>query len=76
MFISPRGTTYSNFVDPAKSHMNTATRTVVVSGSKDQFVNMEVNEQLDLIPRCEVRLFIVYYLIPRCEVSLFIVYYF
>ena len=34
--------------------MNTATRTLDVNGGKDQFLNMEVNKQLSLIPRCEV----------------------
>ena len=55
VFISPRGTTYSKYVQPTKSHMNTATRTVVVNGGKDSYINMEVNQQLTLIPRCEVR---------------------
>ena len=54
MFVSPRGTTYSKYVQPTKSHMNTATRTLVVNGGKDEFINTEVNQQLNLIPRCEV----------------------
>ena len=55
IFVSPRGTTYNKFIEPDKSHMNTATRTLDVNGGKDQYLNMEVNKQLSLIPRCEVR---------------------
>ena len=54
IFVSPRGTSYSKFIKADRSHMNTATRTLDVNGGKDQFLNMEVNKQLSLIPRCEV----------------------
>ncbi|KAL5255802.1 hypothetical protein ACHWQZ_G011134 [Mnemiopsis leidyi] len=54
IFVSPRGTTYNKFIEPDKSHMNTATRTLDVNGGKDQYLNMEVNKQLSLIPRCEI----------------------
>ena len=54
VFISPRGTSYINNVKPGKRTLPTATRTVVVNGAKDSYINGDVNTQLGKIPRTEV----------------------
>ena len=54
IFVSPRGEDYSRYVLPGKSNIPTGARTLVVSGGKDEFINMDINNQLNMIPRSEV----------------------
>lgn len=56
VLISPRGTTYDKYIQEDHQYKPTATRTVVVNGGKDSFINMDVNRLLSMVPRCEVKL--------------------
>lgn len=60
VFVSPRGSTYSKFVEKSKQYGNTAVRTLVVNGAKDEYINTNVTAQLTLVPRCEVNFYDAY----------------
>ena len=54
MFVSPKGSQYSKYVETGKANLPTATRTVVINGAQDEYINSYVNKQLSMVPRTEV----------------------